>query len=175
MPTSLNGWPVLTPGSSLLKTGTVPGTKIQITAHKTVLPLALAVCYDYNDWIRPLRANCTGAYAYRQARSGAGWSVHSAGAAWDINWLYEGAQRASNRVFWRDITHHRAIEQIKAVYDVLEWGGDWGPSYYDPMHWQISQHATAARVAKQIKFLGIDAKGVRHNDLNGKKLKFPRG
>lgn len=175
MPNSLNGWPVLKPGSTLLKTGTVPGTKVQLTCHKVVLPLFLAVAYDYNDWIRPLRANCTGGYAYRQSNGSAGWSVHAAGAAIDINWSYEGAQRASNRAFWRDVSHHRAIEQIKEVYDVLEWGGDWGPSYWDPMHWQISQKADAARVAKQIDFLGIDAKGVRHNDLHGKKLRFPRG
>jgi hypothetical protein len=175
MPTSLNGWPVLSPGSRLLATGVVPGTKIKLTLHKEVLPLFLAVAYDYNDWIRPLKPACTGGYAYRQARSGAGWSVHSAGAAMDTNWAFEGAQRASNRAFWRDVDHHRAQDQIMEVYDVLEWGGDWGPSFWDPMHWQISQHANVARVAKQIKFLGIDAKGVRHNDLNGKKLRFPRG
>jgi len=175
MPTSLNGWPVLSPGSRLLATGTVPGTKIHITAHKEVLPLALAMMYDYNDWIRPLRANCTGGYAYRQARSGAGWSVHSAGAAWDINWSYEGAQRATNRVFWRDVTHHKAVDQIMEVYDVLEWGGFWGTAFWDPMHWQISQHAGVATVQKKIEFLGIDANGVRHNAWNGKKLATPRG
>lgn len=175
MPTSLNGWPVLKPGSSLLTTGTVPGTKVRITTHKVVLPLALAMLYDYAAWIRPLRASCTGGYAYRQARTGAGWSVHSAGAAWDINWSYEGAQKASSRVFWREVTNHRAQEQIMEVYDVLEWGGSWSPAFYDPMHWQISQHANAAVVAKKIAYLGIDAKGVRHNAWNGKPLKEPRG
>ena len=175
MPTSLNGWPVLVPGSKLLATGTVPSTKVRITAHKAVLPLALAMMYDYNDWIRPLRATCTGGYAYRQAMSGAGWSVHSAGAAWDINWSYEGAQRPANRAFWNDVTHHKAVEQIKVVYDILEWGGNWSPAFWDPMHWQISAHANAARVAQQIKFLGITPDGVRHNDYNGKKLRTPRG
>jgi len=175
MATALNGWPVLSPTSKLLATGTVPGTKIHLTCHKVVLPLMLAVAYDYADWIRPLRANCTGGYAYRQAMSGAGWSVHSAGAAIDINWSYEGAMRASNRVFWRNVDNHRAADWIKEVYDVLEWGGDWGPSYWDPMHWQISQHANAARVTKQVKFLGITPDGVRHNDANGKKLRVPRG
>jgi len=175
MPSSLNGWPVLKPGSTLLKTGTVPGTKIRLTCHKVVLPLMLAVAYDYADWIRPLRAACTGGYNYRMATSGAGWSCHSSGTAIDINWSYEGAQRASNRPFWRTVTNHKAVEQIKEIYDVLEWGGDWGPSYWDPMHWQISQHANDIVVANKIKFLGIDANGVRHNNWAGKPLPVPRG
>ena len=175
MATALNGWPVLKPGSTLLKTGTVPGTKVSLTCHKVVLPLMLAVAYDYADWIRPLRANCTGGYAYRQSNGSTGWSCHAAGAAIDVNWLYEGAAKASSRVFWRDVSNHRAMEQILEVYDVLEWGGFWSPSYYDPMHLQISQKANAARVAKQVAFLGIDAKGVRHNNWDGKKLAVPRG
>ena len=175
MATALNGWTVLKPGSTLLATGTVPGTKVSITTHKVCLPLFLAVLYDYADWIRPLRATCTGGYAYRQATSGAGWSTHAAGAAIDVNWNYEGAQRASNRAFWNTVTNHKAVDQIKNVYDVLEWGGDWGPAFWDPMHWQISQHANAAAVAEKVKFLGIDAKGVRHNAWNGKKLATPRG
>ena len=175
MPTSLNGWPVLKPGSSLLATGTVPGTKIHITAHKVVLPLALSMMYDYAAWIRPLRATCTGGYAYRQAMSGAGWSVHSAGAAWDINWSYEGAQKASNRPFWNTVDHHKAVEQIKDVYGILEWGGNWSPHYWDPMHWQISAHANAAAVAAKVKFLGITPDGVRHNNWAGKPLPEPRG
>lgn len=175
MPTSLNGWPVLAPSSVLLKTGTVPGTKVRLTLRRDVLPLFLAVAYDYNDWIRPLRAACTGGYNYRQARSGAGWSVHAAGAAMDINWSYEGAQRPANRAFWADASNHRAVDQIIDVYDVLEWGGDWGPAYWDAMHWQTSQHSTPASVLAKTKFLGIDANGVRHNDWKGKPLRFPRG
>jgi D-alanyl-D-alanine carboxypeptidase len=175
MAVSLNGWPVLKPGSSLLATGTVPGTKIHLTCHKVVLPLMLAVAYDYAAWIRPLRANCTGGYAYRQATSGAGWSCHSSGTAIDINWLYEGAQKASNKVFWSTVTNHKAVDQIMEVYDVLEWGGFWSKAFYDPMHWQVSQHANATKVAAKIKFLGIDSKGVRHNNWAGKPLPEPRG
>jgi hypothetical protein len=47
MPTSLNGWPVLETDSGLLVTGTVPGAKIRVTTHEAVLPLVLAMLYDY--------------------------------------------------------------------------------------------------------------------------------
>jgi hypothetical protein len=175
MPTSLNGWPVLETDSGLLVTGTVPGSKIRVTAHQAVLPLVLAMLYDYAAWVKPLRPTCTGGYAYRQARTGAGWSVHSAGAAWDINWSNEGAQRPSNRAFWNTVDNHRAVDQIKQVYGILEWGGDWSEKFWDPMHWQISAHANASDVARQVEFLGIDENGVRHNGWKGHKLPEPRG
>jgi len=172
---ALNGWTVLAPGSRMLATGTVPGTKIQLTTRRAALPLFLALAYDYNDWIKPLRAACTGGYAYRQSNGSEGWSTHAAGAAVDINWSFEGAQRPANRKFWALEQNAKAALWLKEVYDVVEWGGDWGPSFWDPMHWQISHRANVARVLKQIEFLGIDEFGVRHNDANGKKLKVPRG
>lgn len=175
MATALNGWTVLSPSSRLLATGTVPGTSVKLTTRRACLPLFLAIAYDYNDWIRPLKAACTGGYAYRQSNGSAGWSTHAAGAAIDINWSFEGAQRPANRKFWADPQRIKTINWMKEIYDVVELGLDWGPSFWDPMHWQISQKANVERVLQQVKFLGIDDFGVRHNDANGKKLKVPRG
>jgi len=176
MSTSLNGWPVLQPGSKQLATGLVPGTTRKLTMRREVLPLFLALAHDYDDWIAPIDIGPIddAGYAYRYARTGAGWSNHSSGTAADLNWSKEGAQRATNRTFWGRPKIAQSIDQIKAVYHVVDWGGDWSTQYWDPMHWEIRRNVTLAEVAARIKYLGITSKGVRHKDLNGHELATAR-
>jgi hypothetical protein len=175
--TSLNGWTVLKPTSTLLKTGLVPLTTRKIRMHKDVLPLFLALAFDYDEWIAPIDQGPLddAGYCYRMATSGDGWSNHASATALDLNWTKEGAQRATNRAFWakNDIRLHAT--HIKRIYHVVDWGGDWSKAYWDPMHWEIGDGVNRAHVLQQIKFLGIDAKGVRHNNWDGVPLLIPRG
>ncbi len=175
-PKSLNGWPVLKPGSPLLKTGTVPGTTCRITAHKDVLPLFLALGYDYDDSLRRIDAGRVddGCYAYRMARAADDWSNHSSATAVDWNWSKEGAQGSKmGRAFFAVPENKADIKWLKQLYPILNWGGDWKAKDY--MHWELAPGTTLAEVKALIKHLGIDAKGVRHNDIHGRPLKVPRG
>lgn len=176
MAKSLNGWTVLLPTSRLLATGTVPGTNRRLTLRKACLPLFLALAYDYDAWVREIDIGTVdeGGYAYRQSNGSLGWSNHASGSAVDINWSKEGAQRITNKVFWSDPQHQKAMETIKKCYQV-GWGGDWHGSFWDPMHFEISPGTLVSDVLERVEFLGIDANGVRHNAWNGKPLRVPRG
>jgi len=177
MPTSLNGWTVLTNTSTMLKVGLVPKTTRKIRMQREILPLFLALAFDYDEWIAPIDQGPLddAGYAYRKANAANGWSNHASGTALDINWTKEGAQKATNRTFWAKNDIRLRVSQLKRIYHVLDWGGDWSKAYWDPMHWEIAPGVSKWHVAQQIHFLGIDAKGVRHNNWDGVPLEHPRG
>jgi len=175
MAKSLNGWPVLTPGSKLLRTATVPGTTRRITMRADILPLFLALAHDYDEWLRAIDKGAVddGGYAYRAARAASDFSNHASGTALDINWSKEGAQGSNaGKVFFSDPANRKDVERIKDVYAVVDHGGDWRAKDY--MHWEISPGVKLAAVLARIKFLGIDRNGVRHNDYKGARLAVPR-
>lgn len=196
MPTSINGWEVLDQnggwGDPRLRTGTIPGTSIHMTCRAEVWPLLASLAADYNTHISDLRI--ADAYDYRLANAGGGaWSDHSSGTALDINYDKEGAQGTGVLGWWR--TAHRYVKaaRLKKLYKVLMWGGPkadvwgfdlpanlqgWGgdysqAQYLDAMHWAVAKGKTLADVQAQIKLLGIDSNGVRHNKANGKPIKRP--
>ena len=178
MAKSLNGWPVLVPGSKLLRTATVPGTTRRITMRSDVLPLFLALAHDYDEWLRSIDTGKVddGGYSYRAARAANDFSNHASGTALDINWSKEGAQGSNaGKKFFGTAEGQKDIEQIKKVYgeDIVDWGGDWRAKDY--MHWELQPGVKLQKVLDRIKFLGIDKNGVRHNDLHGKPLAKPRG
>lgn len=178
MPTTINGWPVLTPGSKLLRTAQVPGgINRRLTGRREALPLFLAFCYDYDDWIAPVDKGITdeGIYAYRESRvPGAGWSCHAGAVAIDINWSAEGSQNSKRgRDFFAQPDIAKSVDWLKELYD-LEWGGDWD-NYLDYMHWQLPHGSTVASVQARIRHLGIRPDGVRTRDHLGTKLATPRG
>lgn len=141
---SLNGWPVIHSRSSkLLKTGTIPGTKIKITAHHAALPVLLAVAAEVHTRVKNLAANNAagqdeGGYTYRAAGISSGWSDHSSGTAIDVNWrvwpMFKNAmtpaQRAACKLIERDFA------------PVIEWGGNW--RRLDQMHWGIRKGISAS-------------------------------
>lgn len=178
MPTAINGWPVLTSGSKLLRTAQVPGgIDRRLTGRREALPLFLAFCFDYDDWIAPVDKGITdeGIYAYRESRvPGAGWSCHSAGVAIDINWSKEGAQGSANgKKFFAQPDIAKKVDWLKELYG-LEWGGDWD-NYLDFMHWQLPKGSNVLSVQRRIQRLGITPAGVRYKDAKGKRLAEPRG
>lgn len=176
MAKSLNGWAVLVPTSKLLVRRRVPGTKRDITMRREVIPLFLALAHDYDEWLRSIDVGAfdDAGYAYRQARMANDFSNHASGTALDINWSKEGAQNsAAGHAFFEVPSHRASINQMKRVYQIVDWGGNWRAKDY--MHWELRPGTTLADVQRVIKYLGIDAKGVRHNAWNGKPLATPRG
>jgi len=178
MPLTTNRWPVLTPGSKLLRTAPCPGgIDRRLTGRREALPLFLAFTYDYNDWIATVDKGITdeGIYAYRESRvPGAGWSAHSGGVALDINWSKEGAQNSANgKKFFAVPEHAKSVDWLKELYG-FEWGGDWD-NYLDYMHWQLPTGSNVAWVEARIRKLGITPAGVRYKDAKGKRLAEPRG
>jgi len=176
-PTSLNGWPVLAPGSKLLATKAIPGVNRRLTMRRDVLPLFLALAHDYDDWVRSIDTGARideGGYSYREARAADDWSNHASGTAMDLNWSEEGALNGAwGKAFFAKPANQADIQQILKVYKVVFWGGAWN-RLKDYMHWEIMPSVSLAQVKARITFLGIDANGVRHNDWRGKPLKVPR-
>lgn len=177
MPSSLNGWPVLPPGSPELATRRIPGTDRRITMRGTVLPLFLALAHDYDDWVRSIDSGARvdeGGYAYRAARNADDFSNHASGTALDLNWSEEGALNSAwGRRFFAEPEHAAAVAHILKVYRVVFWGGAWN-KLKDYMHWEVEPGTKLADVRAVIRLLGIDANGVRHNDAHGRPLAMPR-
>jgi len=175
---SINGWPVLLPGSRLLRTMPCTGDiNRRLTGRVEAMPLFLSFVYDYDDWIAPVDKGITdeGIYSYRQSRvPGAGWSCHSSGTAIDINWSAEGSQNSKRgKDFFAQREVAKTVDHLKELYG-FEWGGDWD-NYLDYMHWQLPRGSSVRSVQERIRFLGITPSGVRTRDIHGKKLAQPRG
>lgn len=175
MATSLNGFPVIAPGRSGLRTGVVPNCPARkITTASFALPLFLALAADYHRWVRPLDKGTwdEGGYNYRPARGASAWSNHASGTAVDLNWSKEGAQNsAMGKAFFAIDANEEAVRRILRMYPIIDWGGDWRA--LDFMHFELAPGTTRADVEKLIKHLGIDNKGVRHNDWKGRPLNSP--
>jgi hypothetical protein len=173
---SLNGWPVIEwSGDKNLHTFVVPGVPDRrITLHKDAGRILVAIAADYHRWVKALNEGNwdEGGYNYRMANGAPGrFSNHSSGTAVDLNWSKEGAQNtAASNAFWRLAAHRSAVAKIKKIYgeDIVQWGGYWGAKDY--MHWEIAPGVSRTELLDKIKFLGIDANGIRHNNWAGKPL-----
>lgn len=151
LPASLNGWPVLEPGSVHLARGTVPGTGITLTVRDICLPLFLALAADYNRVIEPLTLGThdDAGYAYRAPRTattGGTWSNHASGTAVDLNWTGHGARTAANRAWWQLARPKSRVQNLQTKYPILTWGGNWSPTNFDPMHWEITRGIKGSQV-----------------------------
>jgi len=173
MPTSINGWPVLKPGSDQLVTKKIPGVNRSLTLERVCAPLLLAVAHDWDAWIRLIDEGPVdeGGYCYRYSRTGNGWSNHSSGTAVDINWTQEGAQRPPNREFWETPHMVHTMDVMRTIYGpVCDFGVDWHGTNWDPMHVEIKPRITAPMVRAHIKKLGITPAGVRTRNAQGEKI-----
>ena len=72
--------------------------------------------------------NYSGCYNFRSKRLGTSLSQHAYGAAIDLD-AAQNAQRGKT---------HRMPAEVVAIFKAnsATWGGDWSPSYVDPMHFQ---------------------------------------
>ena len=109
---------------------------MNITVHKK-LANNYKKAFDemYNEKF-PIKKNETVAYVWRKSKGNNQLSVHSSGAAIDINWndnpvTYNGKISQSNSSY--KIT--KKIVKIWKKYG-FNWGGDWKGNYKDPMHFE---------------------------------------
>jgi TP901 family phage tail tape measure protein len=179
-----NGWPWISSyNSGLLDTKKIPGTNVNLTMNKDVLPLFLALASDYNRTIRKIGPG-SGGFDPRTDRpeSERARSNHPSGTAMDINWSEEGALSNSTDLFnwwktgktsagapWKPISPqpYKTALSLKNKYKVVDWFGPTSLGGYingtpDYMHWQISQGGgvvTPQRVAQVIGELGINPDG----------------
>lgn len=175
MTLSLNGWPVIPAhGDPRLKTGAVPGADRRLTTRKEALPLFLAIAADWHRWINPIDQGTwdEGGYNNRDARSVPGRkSNHASGTAIDLDWGTIGAPSKASRLFWARKDKRSKIEQIKKIYRIVNWGGDWSGSNWDPMHIELKPGTSPSDVARVIAKLSITNEGVRTKNWAGLPLK----
>lgn len=114
-------------------------TTTQITCHKAIADELVAIFTE----MQAVGFRITDAYSYswRSMASGTGSrSHHSYGLAIDIN---ASANPAAYWGYKPDPTSPYYInEQIVNIWKAhgFYWGGDWSPSYYDPMHFSYTNH-----------------------------------
>lgn len=152
MTATVNGWPVLQPGSSYLHTWELPDTGRRITMRHGSCGLVLAhLALRFNDLIERLDlpgpdAVDEGGHSYRPITGGTSWSQHATGTAVDLNWQRHPYAVPTAHTFTkrqRDTIHQwLARTYTHNKVRVLEWGGDW-PSHPgstakpDAMHFQL--------------------------------------
>lgn len=156
MTDTVEGWPVLPPGSPLLHTWTLPGIPRRLTLRNGSAGFLLAyVAHWYNERIERLAqpgeaAVDDGGYSYRPITGGTSWSKHATGCAMDLNWHRHPYDTPTDHSFTREQIgrcHNRLHDRYSVQgRPVIEWGGDW-PSHpgstakTDSMHWQLHNAA----------------------------------
>lgn len=184
MPLSLNRWPVLPSWADpRQRTIRIPGTNKSIRCRRIAAPVFAAFL---NDWHRemPKRLQLDqgrqylGGYAFRPARSGAGWSNHSSSTAADIRWdvlLPDGQRHMTDeeqRILKRILKRYRTTDG----HHILASGAWWRPGMIDEMHVELApgwadgalRYTTPADVRNVRKRLGIKRNGVRTLTGGGK-------
>jgi hypothetical protein len=168
MAVSINGWPVLSPGSSRLETFVIPGTNRKITLRADIAPLLLALAAEYDKKIASVDGGTFDdwGYAYRGANASSKWSDHSSGTAIDLNSSQEGRMGAGPYAWWKNYNRYMKAKALKAKYGVVIWGGatslggDYRQMrYWDWMHWSIEPGTPLTEVQRQINRIGIKPNG----------------
>jgi hypothetical protein len=172
MPTSINGWPVITSyGDRRLKTFTVPGTSRKLTVRADIGPLLIALAADYHREVAAIDVGKFDDWSYelRKARAANSYSDHSSGTAIDLNATTTGAQGPHGGMSTMSSKQIAACAALKKRYEVVIWGGDKarGGDYsnkylFDPMHFALKPGTSLKDVQRVCAKLGIDAHGVRH-------------
>lgn len=169
---SLNGWGVMpTADNPNLRTGTVPGTRKRLTAHRVVLPLFLAVAHDIDRTVIDLDGGPLDGWSYRQARAADGWSNHASGSAFDFRYDVLKADHRRHMTTAQVTAMHRILDRytLPGGRRVLGWGGDWKVGVYcDEMHIEVAQPwavgaggkpVTTTDIVAVIRRLGIQPNG----------------
>jgi len=168
MATSINGWPVLDNppwGDPRAKNAEVDGIGTQLWIQRDCWPLFAAIVRDYDKGINAVHSS--DGYDYRQSRTSGNWSNHASGTAVDINADAEGAAGSGPLAWWKKMQRSRRAAKIRDRYEIVYWGGatdcggDYGPGWWDWMHWELKPGTTVADVKRVIKKLGIDENGRR--------------
>jgi hypothetical protein len=163
MSSSVNGWPVLSPGSPKLHRWVLPGTQRAFTLrngsvgfllmhnalfiHEKVERLDLGTWDEWGHNVRPI----SGTSVY---------SNHSSGSATDLNSSRHPYKVAIEKTFTKK--QISAIRNRLRLYrGVLTWGGNWSPKWVDGMHWEISDGKTMRDAERMAKLLMYTPRGRR--------------
>ena len=65
------------------------------------------------------------------------------------------------------------MRRILKIYSILNWGGDWSPAYWDPMHLELKPGSNVGNVHFIIDKLGIGQDGVRSKNRFGLPARLP--
>jgi hypothetical protein len=65
------------------------------------------------------------------------------------------------------------MKRILKIYSILNWGGDWSPAYWDPMHLELKAGTNLGNVAFITEKLGISQSGVRSKNRFGLPVRKP--
>lgn len=149
MPTSYNGWPVLT--NPPLDNSVIPGTVDVRFAPGVLAGDVATVLFFVGFWlnrnIQPaITPGCWG-YSYRQNRNAANWSCHASATAADFN-----APQHPNGVrgSWGAAAARIRAELLTYLEGVVQWGEDYDGTP-DGMHFEIIEpDVDVARVAAKI-------------------------
>lgn len=153
---TVDGWPVLIPGSPALHTWLLPGTHRSITLRHGSAGLILAhVALSFHDKIerldQPSERNGAiddGGYSYRPMTGKSTPSKHATGCAEDLNWRKHPYGQAPGLSFSQEKIArirrwlHKRYALAGGEVPMVEWGGNW-PSHTgstakpDGMHFQI--------------------------------------
>lgn len=150
---SINGFDVVPYRSPKLAKFLVPGATVRLSVRKEVAPLLIGLARDFHATVERLDPDSTWGHAPRKIANSNRWSYHAPGIALDLN----AAAHPDGKRGTFSRAKVRAIRALLAQYrfqgkPVFRWGGDFGGSDVDEMHFQlITPRANALRAVKALQ------------------------
>jgi len=130
---SNNGWGVLPKEiqSQYMVSERIPGLKPYITCRKEVLPILYNLMYDLHKSVEPMVS--TSCFNFRKIRDGSTtWSCHASGTAIDYNHRKHPHHKANTF----NSTQVAQIQKLIKRYG-CRWGGNYGGTSVDDMHFEV--------------------------------------
>lgn len=163
MPTSINGYPVLSGwGSSLLGRFRVPGTRKSVYLREDVAPVFLALLSEIDKTVLDLDRGPLDGFARRPSRYTYRWSNHASGTAIDFRYDVLKADRRrhmtdSQRRQMKALLNKYVVRNGAFKKKLFIWGGDWRA--VDEMHIEIARGVSTSDIKKAMTQLGINSDG----------------
>lgn len=161
MPVTADGWPSIANYTDpRLGVYRVPGTTAELQLLREAAPIFVAYAAEWNRLVNTLEGvGFVGGFDPRTIAGSSTLSSHASATAIDL-----GATRFPQHADRMTSAQKAAVHRLLVKYEVLEWGGDWSPSYLDQMHTQLRQSSppgrqvvSSADVARVIAKLGLSA------------------
>lgn len=163
MPTSINGYPVLSGwGDNRLKKFTVPGTRKSVWLRADIAPVILAFLSEVDKTVLDLDKGPLDGFVRRPSRYNTRWSNHASGTAIDFRYdvLKADRRRHMTRIQTRQmqaLLNKYVVKTGLRKKRLFIWGGDWRA--VDEMHLEIALGVSVSDVKKAMEQLGIRADG----------------
>lgn len=176
--TTVLGFTVLSYGSSLLGTYTIPGSNVSLTMRRETAPLLLAYGRDFNAQVETLKKGSCWGFDPKHIEGSATWSNHAWGGALDFN----APAHPMGKSGTFSAAKVRTIHSLLAKYTykgtrLLRWGGDY-TGRKDEMHIEINvtRNIALAAVAAMSTSAGIvNGSRTLKSGCRGTDVKFVQG